>query len=147
MSNPLPEVDFTVDGITYRTRIMPVAPLSRSLYLRLVQSMAPALESLPDLRGTKDPEGALTKILARVLGALDGKLFEDMCVAMCENTVMPRADGSGEDSLKANFGGLHFAGHYTRLMRCVIEFVKANGMLDFLHEISVVSLAPTGPTK
>jgi hypothetical protein len=147
MSNPLPEVDWTVDGLTYRTRVMPSGPVARSLYLRLVQAICPALERLPDLRGTKDPEGALTKILASVLGGLDGKLFEDMCSAMCNNTVMPRADGSGEDSLKAEFGNAHFAGKYTRLMRCIVEFIRANGMLDFLQEISVASHAPTGPTK
>lgn len=132
----LPQKTWQVDGITYRTTLLSAVE-GRGLYLRLVKAIAPALDSLAHLK-TGDPEAVMLEALGKILGSLEGALFEDLCTAMCEYTVCPRT--GGEDSLKADFGGVHFAGKYNRLLKCVVEFVKANGMLDFLHEISAAGL-------
>lgn len=151
----LPQKTWVIDGTTYRTTVLSSVD-GRGLYLRLVQAVMPALEILTDLQPAKKPaegetpspayltakkhnEAVLAHTVARVLGSLDPVLFDDLCKAMCATTVCPRVNG--EDSLQGEFGGLHFAGKYTRLMKCVLEFVKANGFLDFLSEISSLGLA------
>jgi hypothetical protein len=140
----LPTKTWAFDGVTYKTTVM-VATESRGLYFRFLQAMAPALEKLGDLRDAKDPEAAMAKVLAAVLGTVDVALFEDLCTAMCLHTVMPRANG--EDSLAGERGGLHFAGKHTRLLKCVAEFMKANDFLGFLNEISALGLAESVTLK
>jgi hypothetical protein len=130
----LPTSEWQIDGITYRTTLLP-ATQGRGLSFRLIQALTPALESLAELKGS-DLESAFAKVLAKVLGSLDLRLFEDLCDAMCNATVVPRANG--EDSLKAEFGSLHFAGKYSRQLKCVVQFCKANGFLDFLTELQAL---------
>jgi hypothetical protein len=125
-----PQKTFAVDGITYKTTVLSAVD-GRGLYLRLVQAIAPALESFAELKTATDQDAAATRALAKVLGGIDAKLFDDMCEAMGRSTVVMRS--GGEDPLAGEMGGIHFAGKYNTLLRVVFEWAKANGYLDFLQ--------------
>lgn len=144
MSAGFPQKTFQLDGLTYRTTVLSATD-GRGLYLRLVQAIAPALETFAELKpivkaareGTPEAEQALdsaaSKAIAKVLGGIDAKLFDDLCEAMGRSTVVLRVNG--EDSLSGEMGGIHFAGKYKTLLQAVFEWCKANGFLDFLSQI------------
>jgi hypothetical protein len=120
---------YEVDGITYRHTVLD-AKRGRRLYYRLVQSLAPTLNSL-DISKTDSPVLFLSRFIMSALAGLGPELFDDLCDACAETTFVLKSNG--EDNLAKVFG-MHFAGRYSSLMKWLVETVRLNGWLDFLEE-------------
>ena len=125
-----------VDGVQYRHTLLD-ARKGRTLYYRLIQSLAPTLDKL-DLSKDVDPGLFITRFVASAIAGLGPELFDSLCDACAESTMVLRP--GGEDSLSKVFS-THFAGRYSSLMRWLLETVRANGWLDFLEEIFKAGLS------
>ena len=127
----LPTKTFEVNGSRYRTTLLSAVD-GRSLYLRLMKSLAPALGELADV--SEKSESAILRVAAKAFESLDTKLFDDLCDAFGSVTFALRT--GGEDRLDRDGFESHFAGKYSAMTKWVIELIKLNGMIDFLSEIS-----------
>jgi hypothetical protein len=139
----MPTKTFEVDGVTYRTTLLD-AHAARGMYLQLVQTLGPALESL----GATDDgpaDLALVRMISAVVKGLSPEFLNQMCDRFGEKTVIPRT--GGEDTLMPAFFGVHFAGRYSAMSRWLVECIKANGMIDFLSGIlhAPASTVPSAP--
>jgi len=128
----LPSKDIEVDGHKYRVALL-TAVEGRGIYLRLIKALGPALDAVAQVDGSKDLMLVFAKATVAIVDHLEPSFFDELCGVFGKSSYVQRV--GGEDQLKPEVFGIHFAGRYDAMSKWLIECIRANGMLDFLSEI------------